>query len=405
MNKAKLTLLTAICIATAFTFTACEEKGKGAEKDCQSKTGPLQTAEATFLSLADEHDIWTAFRLANGKEKHLIVASPDDNVYKAAVDAVYDLRTGDKASITYQEAQYYFSDHSVCIREERLISAKIKERKQYKTVKIGSQTWMAENLNHKTGDARCYGDVESNCEKYGRLYNWNTARRACPSGWHLPNNAEWDALNASVGVSDYEGKHLKAKSGWNENGNGTDSFGFAALPGGYRNAEGNFDGIGYFGNWWSSNDDIGGNAYYRSINYSNPGAYWGQDANFCLFSVRCVQGEAKAEQAEQAEAEKDCPEQKIGSPKTVEAAFGSVMCGDICAVVFLLSNGEKLWLQLGGEVTTEGDERLWFGGKVLDLKEGDKVSITYQKRQYWEGPEPNSRVCNQSDNLESVTVK
>jgi hypothetical protein len=102
------------------------------------------------------------------------------------------------------------------------------------------------------------------------------------------------------------------------------------------------------------------------------------------------------------EAEADCPNEKIGSPKTVEAVFLETMCGDICSAGFRLSNGEILRLQLGGEVTTEGDGRLWFGGKVVEMKEGDKVSLTYQKRQYWELPEP--RECNQSDNLESVTV-
>jgi uncharacterized protein (TIGR02145 family) len=128
---------------------------------------------------------------------------------------------------------------------------------KYKTVKIGEQTWMAENLNYEAEGSVCYDNNPDNCAKYGRLYDWEAAIKVCPEGWHLPSIEEWDKLLRFVDSEDkvyryvggdtssagpYEnrraGKYLKAVSGWNSykgydgNGNGTDKYGFSALPGG-----------------------------------------------------------------------------------------------------------------------------------------------------------------------------
>jgi uncharacterized protein (TIGR02145 family) len=97
---------------------------------------------------------------------------------------------------------------------------------------------MAENLNIKTDGSWCYDNDESNCDKYGRLYNWNAAKTACPAGWHLPSREEWGNLaKAAGGTGEYgtggkAGKKLKAKSGWDNKGNGTDDYGFSVLLGG-----------------------------------------------------------------------------------------------------------------------------------------------------------------------------
>jgi len=166
-----------------------------------------------------------------------------------------------------------------------------RDGKKYKIVIIGKQTWMAENLNYSTSDSKCYGDKPANCDNYGRLYNWSTA--ICPSGWHLPSKEEWDVLTAVVGGSSTEGKLLKATSRWNsfngKSGNGTDAYGFAALPGGDGNSSGKFSNIGDFGRWWTSEHD-GANAYVRGMVYDSEDAFWNNGSKSYLFSVRCLQG-------------------------------------------------------------------------------------------------------------------
>jgi len=125
-----------------------------------------------------------------------------------------------------------------------------RDKKTYKTVKIGEQTWMAENLNYEASDSYCYDNKPENCQKYGGLYNWETAETACPSGWHLPNKEEWQVLVDFAGGSEIAGTTLKATSGWKDNGNGEDAIGFAALPSGYVNSYGSFEKVGELGYWW-----------------------------------------------------------------------------------------------------------------------------------------------------------
>jgi uncharacterized protein (TIGR02145 family) len=160
-----------------------------------------------------------------------------------------------------------------------------RDGKKYKTIIIGERTWMAENLNFNAESSVCYDNKPENCEKYGRLYNWNTAKEACPSGWHLPSKEEW-AIDGYVGGE--AGKKLKSKSGWNNEGNGTDDFGFNALPGGLGLSYSNFINVGGNGNWWSAgeNERFSDNAYYRDMRYE--GALW-SNFKYALLSVRCVQ--------------------------------------------------------------------------------------------------------------------
>jgi len=158
----------------------------------------------------------------------------------------------------------------------------------YETVIIGNQTWIARNLNYNATGSKCY-EVETNCAIYGRLYNWSTAMAACPSGWHLPSSAEWATLINFVGAN--AGTKLKKKSGWNyyngSSGNGTDDYGFAALPGGYGDSGGNFFNVGEDGGWWSSTD-YAGFAYRWGIDYNYGGTYYQHDDKRFLFSVRCL---------------------------------------------------------------------------------------------------------------------
>jgi len=177
-----------------------------------------------------------------------------------------------------------------------------------KTVTIGTQTWMTENLNCNVGGSKCYENDESYCNTYGRLYYWATAmalspgcnsstcntqitekhKGVCPSGWHIPSDAEWTTLTDYVGGLT-AGEYLKATSGWNDNGNGQDTYGFSALPGGYGYSDGSFYNVGNNGNWWSSSESNASDAYSRGMYYDSEDAYYDYLSKYYLFSVRCLQ--------------------------------------------------------------------------------------------------------------------
>jgi uncharacterized protein (TIGR02145 family) len=165
-----------------------------------------------------------------------------------------------------------------------------RDGQKYRVVKIGTQTWMAENLNYDASGSKCYNNNSGYCQYYGRLYDWSTAKKACPSGWHLPSNAEWNVLMVTVGGTETAGKKLKAKSGWNNNGNGTDEFGFSALPGGYGydRSYGYFNNVGEDGYWWSASENSSRSAYGRYMAYRYEGADWSYYVKSSLYSVRCV---------------------------------------------------------------------------------------------------------------------
>lgn len=167
-----------------------------------------------------------------------------------------------------------------------------RDGRTYATVTIGSQTWMAENLNFKTDSSFCYNSSADNCEKYGRLYTWENAKSACPRGWHLPSNEEWGALFTAVGGQSIAGSRLKFSSGWNEykgkSGNGSDSFGFSSLPAGYRNNNGNYYAEGSRANFWSSSEIFGDEAYNMCLHYDDDNAdLVNYDKGYGV-SVRCL---------------------------------------------------------------------------------------------------------------------
>ena len=170
----------------------------------------------------------------------------------------------------------------------------------YKTVQIGDQVWMAKNLNYNVSGSRCHGNAESDCNKYGRLYNWETAKTVCPSGWYLPSRSDWDELISYVesdsGCEDCAGKHLKAKSGWNSGGNGADTYEFAALPGGHGYSTGGYSGDGYWftsvgdDSWWWSATESGNNAHKIIMSYSRDIVEKASSGGYPdLLFVRCVQ--------------------------------------------------------------------------------------------------------------------
>ncbi len=161
---------------------------------------------------------------------------------------------------------------------------------KYTTVKIGEQIWMAENLNYETSSGSwCYDDDPANCEKYGRLYDWGTAKKACPHGWRLPSKSDFETLLRNVGGSGSNAYHALKDGG---------SSGFSALLGGWRSNDGNFFIIGFYtigslGLWWSSSEGGTGRAWNLYIYSSHRYAYMGSSYEEWGFSVRCLQDSSR----------------------------------------------------------------------------------------------------------------
>ena len=205
----------------------------------------------------------------------------------------------------------------------------IRDSSVYEMVRIGSQTWMKENLNFDykidgvSYGSHCYNNEPDSCAKYGRLYTWGTAmdsvttgcgelrtcdisglaQGVCPNGWHLPDTAEWNALLAAVAENpDTAGTALKTVTGWYDGDEyyspGTNSSGFSALPGGYAVYVGQYENEGngthfHAGDdaiFWASTENGTTRAWAVTLEYNDADArlsaqYHGKNTNH---SVRCL---------------------------------------------------------------------------------------------------------------------
>ena len=172
-----------------------------------------------------------------------------------------------------------------------------RDGKKYKTITIEfngeSKTWMAENLNYNTSGSTCLLEKKAKCQKYGRLYSFDAAKNACPTGWHLSSLMDWIKLLSAVGwngewgekfkVSGI-GKKLKSKTGWEKNTNGTDEFGFSVLPGSFIHETKHFD-EGFVGVFWYDDEKVRG---FFSIYSENDEVQMWRGVNSQKSSVRCV---------------------------------------------------------------------------------------------------------------------
>ena len=131
-----------------------------------------------------------------------------------------------------------------------------RDGQSYRTVDIGEQTWMAENLKYVSENSLCYDSTLEYCDVYGRLYPWAEAMEVCPTGWHLPSLDEWKILYAYAGGIYTSASKLRATSGWECLGcEGTDHYGFSVLPaGGYRDDFGKFKSLRLIAIFWTSTD-------------------------------------------------------------------------------------------------------------------------------------------------------
>jgi len=177
-----------------------------------------------------------------------------------------------------------------------------RDGKSYTAIKLGTQYWMSENLNYSIAGSYAYENSGNSASVYGRLYDWNTALSACPSGWHLPTDAEWRQLEVFLGMSEAssllewyrgeaEGGMLKEEGMlyWaSPNAGATNISGFTARPGGYRTPGGLFGGINTHAGFWSSTGNTDGKAIYRALHKDKiqAGRDW-YDKGYG-FSIRCV---------------------------------------------------------------------------------------------------------------------
>jgi uncharacterized protein (TIGR02145 family) len=165
----------------------------------------------------------------------------------------------------------------------------------YPTVQIGSQCWLQKNMNYSTGNSWCYDNNSSNCNTYGRLYDWQTALGACPSGWHLPSDAEWTALTDFLGGESIAGGKMKeaGTAHWlSPNTGATNSSGFTALPDGDRLSTGLSTGSFYHltsaAYFWSSTEYSSTDAWNRGLSCDYEGVGGDYVYKTYGFSARCV---------------------------------------------------------------------------------------------------------------------
>lgn len=195
-----------------------------------------------------------------------------------------------------------------------------------KFITIGQLDWMTENVNTKTTSSYCYDGKEANCDKYGRLYSWDAARKVCPDGWHLPSLAEWKTLGPFG--------NLKAEHSW-EAGNGGDNIDFAGLAAGFRNSKGKFELLGKRGDFWTSDETDSQKANYCYLSGKSVDLACNSYSKQGAMSVRCVRA-----------AKRDTPDECYDTD-------GNFLGDETCAGIMAMASGNSGNLDDEGEVADD----------------------------------------------------
>lgn len=246
------------------------------------------TANGGLDSIRKNVEAWDLGDTVPAFEKFIEAYADGDSIILSSSSK--DPEPAEGSSSSGREASVSSSSQDTTYNAEKNTLTDTRDGQVYRTVTIGDQVWMAENLNYKTDSSFCYNDSAEYCAKYGRLYVWTAAMDACPSGWHLPDLAEWKTLFAAVGGDSVAGAKLKSTSGWNSNGNGTDDFGFTVLPAGGRSSK---DFVGEAAAFWTSEwygeyDDY---AYGIRL-YTDTIVRPFNSRKYIGSSVRCLKGES-----------------------------------------------------------------------------------------------------------------
>jgi len=227
------------------------------------------------------------------------------------LNTIYSLTKNTK----YYVRAYAYNEFGISYSNQIEFSTLNKEDSLLESVKIGTQIWTSRNLEvstYRNGEpiiyvstpvewldaarkgegAWCYYNYDpKNGEIYGKLYNWfcvKDSRGLAPSGYHIPSNLEWSLLSEYLGGEKIAGFKMKSTSGWSNGGNGDNSSGFNALPGGGCGSNGYFDSITDYGNWWSSSEDRTNSAWLRYLNFNSTVVDIGLSDMYSGFSVRCL---------------------------------------------------------------------------------------------------------------------
>jgi uncharacterized protein (TIGR02145 family) len=309
--KMKKTILLMILVLSigALIFSSCEETEE------ESNTAPVAKFEADKTTITEGESIQFTDQSTNeptswswdfGDGSTSTSQNPSHTYSSAGTYTVELTATNDYGSDTETKTDYITVESGGGECPSSFTDSR--DGQTYSAVQIGNQCWMAENLNYDQdshGNDWCYDNNSSNCDTYGRLYDWaalmqgasssssnpSGVQGVCPDGWHVPSDDEWTELENYVsndGHSGSEGTALKSTSGWYGNGNGTDDYGFSGLPGGNRSNYGYFYDIGDYGYWWSATENGTDDAWYRSLGYFYEYFYRSNNDKGYGHSVRCL---------------------------------------------------------------------------------------------------------------------
>jgi uncharacterized protein (TIGR02145 family) len=223
---------------------------------------------------------------------------------------------------TYHVTAYATNDKGTAYGDVKIFSTKLPcgaetvtlDSITYHTVLIGTQCWLKENLNvgtaingslnqdpsHTKTEKYCFNNLESNCTQYGGLYQWDEIMKGsivegvqgiCPSGYHIPMDAEWTSLTTFLGGDSTAGTKMKMNNGWYNNGNGTNTSGFTGLPGGFRGNNSDFNNLTQLAMFWSSTQAGASETWNRKLSADTAAVTKYNSFKTNGFSVRCIQSQ------------------------------------------------------------------------------------------------------------------
>ncbi len=381
--------------STSATFTYKTYEGFVAERPC----GQSLNGIAAYVSSINEEylccydatsEIWSW--LSNQGGSCPVIGKNEFKVSSSSKMEIYS--SAEKSS----SSNYSLSSSSVLdINGDYFIDNR--DDQAYRIVTIGSQTWMAQNLNYDDENGYCYGNKDENCSQYGRLYY---GTNHCPAGWHLPTIDEWNVLIDFVGGASVAGKMLKSATGWNEFGNGVDAYEFSALPAGSYYARQSFNAIGdgtVFMADTVKNDSM--SVHYVSINGEKDGvSFGGMNKKYMDLptgtSIRCLKGSSAVD------VEKNTSSSSSAAPRSSSSSYSSTLIdsrdGQSYKVVKI---GKQIWMAQNLNFETDDsycyddqeencakygrlytwtaamDGEGWFSGDAVGCGDGKKCSPTY----------------------------